>query len=268
MLNARLSQLKGSSEEFHILRTAHHEGSFEDRWPQAGSRGFIDHPSIIEKFAEVIPPNDMTPAFVEKLRATEGRVSDLMKDSQQLWLENVKSFSVQMKEASTTENIDLPFAELSASSFAKSSPEENQAIHSLVQKEERVPRSLKGDRDYLKAIESEVNFDEEMDNDLISQMGAVSQTNIEESTEMVSFYVDNDKEVKEVPSPKKKNQKHPKKAVKRCDIQNNKRDVEKLNALFNKDLDAYINMCISSGMVSLIVLFAFAKKLLDDKGSK
>lgn len=272
VLNARLSQLKGSSDEFHVLWTAHHEGSFEDRWTQSGGGGFFERPNIIERFSEVVPPNDMTPAFVEKLMATQVRVSDLIKDNQQLWLDDVKSFSKQMKQASTKEKVNVSLDKPLASSFAKSDleqkkPESSQttsvpAPH-LLQRQSKKEASLLLQREDKEAeIKSEKKTNTKTDTGvkrikevgLVSELNTTYQANQDAPSDATSFYVDGSNKVKPTPILKgtaKAPYKKPVSCAKGQDVQKTKHDTVKLNTFFNNDLEAYINACIFTGMVSL-----------------
>lgn len=270
VLNARLSQLKGSSDEFHVLWTAHHEGSFEDRWTQSGGGGFFERPNIIERFSEVVPPNDMTPAFVEKLMATQVRVSDLIKDNHQLWLDDVKSFSKQMKRASPKENANVSLDKPSASSFAKSDleqkkPESSQATSvpapRLLQRQSKKkapppPQSedkqaeIQSEKETTTEPETLVKRNEKVG--LVSELNTTYQANQDTPSDETSFYVDDSNGVKPTSILKGTTKAPYKKLVaKGQDVPKTKRDTEKLNTFFNNDLEAYINACIFTGMVSL-----------------
>lgn len=268
LLNARLSQLKGSSDEFHVLWTAHHEGSFEDRWTQSGGGGFFERPNIIERFSEVVPPNDMTPAFVEKLMATQVRVSDLIKDNHQLWLDDVKSFSKQMKRASPKENANVSLDKPSASSFAKSDleqkkPESSQATSvpapRLLQRQSKKKAPPPPQREDKQAeIQSEKETTTEPETlvkrnkkvGLVSELNTTYQANQDTPSDETSFYVDDSNGVKPTSILKGTTKATYKKPVaKGQDVPKTKRDTEKLNTFFNNDLEAYINACIFTGMI-------------------
>lgn len=271
VLNARLSQLKGSSDEFHVLWTAHHEGRFEDRWTQSGGGGFFERPNIIERFSEVVPPNDMTPAFVEKLMATQVRVSDLIKDNQQLWLDDVKSFSKQMKQASTKEKVNVSLDKPLESSFAKSDLEQKEPESSqttsvpaphLLQHQRKKEASPPPQMDKEAEIkpEKKTNTKPETGVKRIKEVGLVSelnttyQANQDAPSDATSFYVDDSNKVKPTSILKgtaKAPYKKPVSCAKGQDVQKTKRDTVKLNTFFNNDLEAYINACIFTGMVSL-----------------
>eukprot|EP00106_Octopus_bimaculoides_P016477 XP_014783919.1 PREDICTED: uncharacterized protein LOC106879031 [Octopus bimaculoides] len=92
LLNARLSQLQGSSDEFHVLRPAHHDGSFEDRLQEL--RYFYDSAPIgFERSVSVCPLSNITPAFIKELMTTQQKLTEISSD---VWHQDYKSFHNQM----------------------------------------------------------------------------------------------------------------------------------------------------------------------------
>ncbi|CAI9740619.1 DNA-directed RNA polymerase, mitochondrial [Octopus vulgaris] len=92
LLNARLSQLQGSSDEFHVLRPAHHEGSFEDRLQEL--RYFYDSAPIgFERSVSECPLSGITPDFIKELVTTQQKLTEISSD---VWHHDYKSFHNQM----------------------------------------------------------------------------------------------------------------------------------------------------------------------------
>ncbi|GAB1608142.1 DNA-directed RNA polymerase, mitochondrial-like [Argonauta hians] len=92
LLSARLGQLRGSKDEFHILRPAHHDGSFEDRLQELNSYN-TDPPASLERPLSIHPLTDITPGFSKEFTTIQSNLTETNADQ---WQQDYESFHRQM----------------------------------------------------------------------------------------------------------------------------------------------------------------------------